>query len=97
MTEEKKEHKNEFGEDINWQVGSDATYELNLQGPKKGGQMTRDHSHADVVKGDEKSQTKEDGYVDAATFAEGGTGAYTLKVSGKVNNARIVRMHRCDE
>jgi hypothetical protein len=97
MTEEKKP-KNEFGEDISWKVDADSTYTVDVQqAPLKGGQIARTHSHSSVSKKDENSQSKENGYVDAITFGDGGNATYVLKVSGKVTNARIVRMHRCDE
>lgn len=97
MTEEKKP-KNEFGEDISWKPDSDSTYTVDIQGaPLKGGQIARTHSHSNVTKEGENSQTKENGYADVIAFGEGGTATYVLKASGKVNNARIVRMHRCDD
>jgi hypothetical protein len=97
MPNERKS-KNEFGEDISWEADSDSTYTVDIQeAPLKGGQIARTHSHSNVSKKDENSQTKENGYADVITFGEGGNATYVLKVNGKVNNARIVRMHKCDE
>jgi hypothetical protein len=98
MEATEKKFKNEFGEDIVWKPDSDAAYEMNIQGvPLKGGQVVRSHSHTDASKEGVVNNTKEDGYVDAMTFGEGGNATYLLKAGGKVNSARIVRMHRCDE